>query len=210
MSSEKYPGYEELISYLTRSRDKSFWSFLLRCRDTILVTTSATSRKQDLEGTWISNFLLEARKLGEDLEEMKQEIEAHKSALLRLQLELSEINKKVRRENAEFTKNSMDEDFANSELKSKVTKSEHDIEEIKQKQITPNISELHADMTNNASNSDVYQETETRCDERKKEDITTAVSKGNWKKKLRSQDISSELLCNLKPLTIGEAYKSCD
>ncbi|CAG8773750.1 23950_t:CDS:2, partial [Dentiscutata erythropus] len=72
-SEQKYPGYEELTSYLTRSRDKSFWGFLHRCRDTIVTTTSATSRRQDLEATWVSNFLLETRKLGEDLEEMVSE-----------------------------------------------------------------------------------------------------------------------------------------
>ncbi|CAG8730348.1 2414_t:CDS:2, partial [Dentiscutata heterogama] len=72
-SEQKYSGYEELTSYLTRSRDKSFWGFLHRCRDTIVTTASATSRRQVLESTWVSNFLLEARKLGEDLEEMVSE-----------------------------------------------------------------------------------------------------------------------------------------
>ncbi|CAG8667654.1 1471_t:CDS:2, partial [Cetraspora pellucida] len=60
---------EELKSYLTR-HNKSFWGFLLRCWDAIVTSATATSRRQDLEGTWVGNFLLEARKLGEDLEEM--------------------------------------------------------------------------------------------------------------------------------------------
>ncbi|CAG8636180.1 21352_t:CDS:2 [Cetraspora pellucida] len=68
--NEKYPGYEELTSYLTR-HNKSFWGFLLRCRDAIVTSATAISRRQDLEGTWVGNFLLEARKLGEDLEEMR-------------------------------------------------------------------------------------------------------------------------------------------
>ncbi|CAG8465645.1 14585_t:CDS:2 [Cetraspora pellucida] len=66
-SEQNYPGYEELTSYLTRSRDKSFWGFLHRCRDTIVTTASATSRRQDLDDNWATNFIREARKRGEDL-----------------------------------------------------------------------------------------------------------------------------------------------
>ncbi|CAG8743645.1 20270_t:CDS:2, partial [Racocetra persica] len=62
MSSEqKYPGYEELTSYLTRSRDKSFWGFLHRCRDTIVTTTSATSLGRDLDKSWCDHFLAEVK-----------------------------------------------------------------------------------------------------------------------------------------------------
>ncbi|CAG8664140.1 7567_t:CDS:1, partial [Diversispora eburnea] len=68
--NEKYPGYKELISYLNQSGKKSFYYFLRHYRDVIVANTSATSREQDLEGTWVGNFLLEARKLGKDLEEM--------------------------------------------------------------------------------------------------------------------------------------------
>ncbi|KAF0482709.1 hypothetical protein F8M41_023392 [Gigaspora margarita] len=36
MSSEQlYPGYRELTSYLNEYKNKSLWSFLLRCRDAI-------------------------------------------------------------------------------------------------------------------------------------------------------------------------------
>ncbi|CAG8718589.1 11365_t:CDS:1, partial [Racocetra persica] len=69
ISEQKYPGYEEITSYLTRHK-KSFWGFLLCHRDTIVNITSPISRRQDPEGDWVRNFLLEARKLGKDLEEM--------------------------------------------------------------------------------------------------------------------------------------------
>ncbi|CAG8519976.1 3422_t:CDS:2 [Diversispora eburnea] len=62
-SEQKYPGYEELTSYLTRSRDKSFWSFLLYCRDAIVATTSPTSRWYDLDNFWYKCFLVEAKEL---------------------------------------------------------------------------------------------------------------------------------------------------
>jgi hypothetical protein len=62
-SEQKYPGYEELTSYLTQSKDKSFWSFLLRCRDTIVATTPTTSRRKNLDNTWIQYFLTEAKEL---------------------------------------------------------------------------------------------------------------------------------------------------
>ncbi|CAG8638170.1 2132_t:CDS:2, partial [Diversispora eburnea] len=41
--NEKYPGYEKLTSYLSRYENKSFWGFLLCCRDTIVNITSATA-----------------------------------------------------------------------------------------------------------------------------------------------------------------------
>ncbi|CAG8660880.1 7973_t:CDS:1, partial [Diversispora eburnea] len=64
MSSEQnYPGYEALRTYLTRSRDKSFWGFLHRCRDTIVATTSATSFWRDLNNSWCERFLEEAKKI---------------------------------------------------------------------------------------------------------------------------------------------------
>ncbi|CAG8697162.1 24921_t:CDS:2 [Dentiscutata erythropus] len=68
-SEQNYPGYEALITYLTRSRNKSFLGFLRRCRDVIVATTSATSRWVDLDHTWAVRFISEAGKLGDDLEE---------------------------------------------------------------------------------------------------------------------------------------------
>ncbi|CAG8432885.1 4714_t:CDS:2 [Diversispora eburnea] len=63
MSSEQnYLGYEALITYLTRSRNKSFWGFLRRCRDAIVATTSATSHWVDLDNLWAARFMHEATK----------------------------------------------------------------------------------------------------------------------------------------------------
>ncbi|CAG8640386.1 765_t:CDS:2, partial [Acaulospora morrowiae] len=62
-SQQKYPGYEELSSYLTQSKNKSFWSFLLRYRDAIVATTLADSRWRNLDNSWATNFIEEARKL---------------------------------------------------------------------------------------------------------------------------------------------------
>ncbi|CAG8690913.1 18219_t:CDS:2, partial [Acaulospora morrowiae] len=62
-SEQKYPGYEELSSYLTQSKNKSFWGFLLRCRDAIIATTLADSRWKDLDDKWATNFITEARTL---------------------------------------------------------------------------------------------------------------------------------------------------
>ncbi|CAG8656057.1 6323_t:CDS:1, partial [Diversispora eburnea] len=71
MSSEQnYPGYEALTTYLTRSRDKSFWGFLHRCRDALVVivtTSSTTPRWQDLDNFWAGKFIEETRKFGEDI-----------------------------------------------------------------------------------------------------------------------------------------------
>ncbi|CAG8697175.1 24922_t:CDS:2 [Dentiscutata erythropus] len=61
MSSEKYPGHKELTSYLSQYENKSFWGFLLCCRDTIVTTASTTSRRQDLDTSWCNHFLAEAK-----------------------------------------------------------------------------------------------------------------------------------------------------
>ncbi|CAG8629287.1 5568_t:CDS:2, partial [Diversispora eburnea] len=68
-SEQKYPGYDELTSYLMRSRGKSFYYFLRHYRDAIVSATSATFLWRDLDKTWCDRFLAEARKLGEDLKE---------------------------------------------------------------------------------------------------------------------------------------------
>ncbi|CAG8437820.1 6017_t:CDS:2 [Dentiscutata heterogama] len=62
---QKYPSYKKLASYLKRDK-KSFLGFLLCYQDTIVATTSATSRRQDLEYTWIrvtSSGLRQARRI---------------------------------------------------------------------------------------------------------------------------------------------------
>ncbi|CAG8588072.1 1863_t:CDS:2, partial [Diversispora eburnea] len=63
MSSEKYPGHKELTSYLSQYENKSFWGFLLCCRDAIVTTASTTSRRQDLDTSWCNHFLAEAKEL---------------------------------------------------------------------------------------------------------------------------------------------------
>ncbi|CAG8663370.1 7187_t:CDS:1, partial [Diversispora eburnea] len=67
--NEKYPGYEELTSYLSRDKN-SFWGFLYSHRDALVViaaTSSTTPRWRDLDNAWATNFIEEARKFGKDL-----------------------------------------------------------------------------------------------------------------------------------------------
>ncbi|CAG8746062.1 7105_t:CDS:2, partial [Cetraspora pellucida] len=70
----------QITSYLTKYQNKSFWGFLLRCRDAVVATTSPTSRWEDLDHTWAVRFILEAGKLGEDLEE-KVRVTSNRSAI---------------------------------------------------------------------------------------------------------------------------------
>ncbi|CAG8572008.1 1753_t:CDS:2 [Diversispora eburnea] len=109
----------------------------------------------------ISKLVAENDKLRRENAEIPG-LRREKDLLMARIIELERLTK----ESAENEKRSRIE---NSELKSRVTKSERDIEEIKQKKITPNISELHADIsiesdtsasdiTDNATNSDEHQE----------------------------------------------------
>ncbi|CAG8580925.1 4910_t:CDS:2 [Acaulospora morrowiae] len=62
---EIYVGHDELVSYLTTYT--SFWGFISRFREVIVTSslTSPTSCWQDLNNTWVSRFLYEARKIDE-------------------------------------------------------------------------------------------------------------------------------------------------
>ena len=65
--NETYVGYDELITYLKERKRKTFWGFLIKSRKTIVESSlsSPASCWQDLERTWISRFLEEAEKLGD-------------------------------------------------------------------------------------------------------------------------------------------------
>ncbi|KAF0443894.1 hypothetical protein F8M41_003523 [Gigaspora margarita] len=59
---------EHIVAYLRQYKNRSFWGFLLRYQNEIVATTLPTSRWEDLNNDWVTNFIREARKLGEDLE----------------------------------------------------------------------------------------------------------------------------------------------
>ncbi|CAG8739333.1 4471_t:CDS:2, partial [Acaulospora morrowiae] len=52
-----------ITSYLNQRRNKSFWGFLCRYRDTIVATTSTTSAWRGLNDSWSERFLAESKGL---------------------------------------------------------------------------------------------------------------------------------------------------
>ncbi|CAG8515923.1 14008_t:CDS:2 [Acaulospora morrowiae] len=62
MSEQKYPGYKELTSYLTRHKNRSLWSFLILYRDAIVATTPEDSCEKDLDNLWAGRFTQEITK----------------------------------------------------------------------------------------------------------------------------------------------------
>ncbi|RIA79663.1 hypothetical protein C1645_882567, partial [Glomus cerebriforme] len=60
-----YVGYDELDSYLKQRRNKSLLGFLTRYREVIVssLTFSAISHWKDLDNTWSTRFLHEAKRI---------------------------------------------------------------------------------------------------------------------------------------------------
>ncbi|KAF0450496.1 hypothetical protein F8M41_002171 [Gigaspora margarita] len=103
MSSEQpYPGYKELNSYLNERGNKSYWSFLLRYRDTIVAAVapgiSDDTQPHDLDTYWSRTFLNEAEILlnendndFNELKDQKEKIAVYESEILHLQRDLTAI-----------------------------------------------------------------------------------------------------------------------
>ena len=64
--STTYIGYDELVEYLQQQHHKSFWGFLLRHREILVIysiSSSVPSCWRDLDNFWARQFLKEAKKL---------------------------------------------------------------------------------------------------------------------------------------------------
>ncbi|GBB90811.1 hypothetical protein RclHR1_01790018 [Rhizophagus clarus] len=62
-TSERYPGYEALASYLKNRETWSYRGFLVLHRDTIIASSFASNNWKDLNNMWLDHFLAQAREL---------------------------------------------------------------------------------------------------------------------------------------------------
>jgi hypothetical protein len=65
INRETYFGYDELVSYLTNYRKKSFWGFLLRYRKVIVSSSMSSSASfwEEFDNAWIVRFLEVAERI---------------------------------------------------------------------------------------------------------------------------------------------------
>ena len=74
--SEVYIGNNELVLYLKERKNKSFWSFLLHCREVVIISamTSLATSGPELDSMWIRRFLTEAENLELDSNAFKEKV----------------------------------------------------------------------------------------------------------------------------------------
>ncbi|CAI2182374.1 20653_t:CDS:2 [Funneliformis geosporum] len=80
---ELYVGYNALVSYLRKHKNKSYCNFLKLNRDVIVVSLSSSFNSLDLDNSWVRRFLEEAEKMLSEKEftDLKKKVKSERQRM---------------------------------------------------------------------------------------------------------------------------------
>lgn len=98
INRETYFGYDELVSYLTNYRKKSFWGFLLRYRKVIVSSSMSSSASfwEEFDNAWIVRFLEQAERIDQsNFSILKDKVRFYFARIGQLLIELTDWSRRI-------------------------------------------------------------------------------------------------------------------